>query len=158
MRLPLDFSSYERDPRDIYCSYKGINDLNSDSAYKPVLSNDIESFTADWLKNQTMICDAIANFDSRRCTIISYEDLVRTPKEVLTKLCVNFNIPFDTGMLNYFNTNDEPKALLAWKLKTLQPPDLNSVGRYKNLLSEEESQFIIDNTFVLYKKLKDYSI
>jgi len=147
-----------RDPRDVYCSYKGIKELNSKSTYVPILSQDLQSFTRDWYYNQSEILKFLNKLDKKQFKVINYEDLVLSSKTVLVKVCNFLKVSFEEKMLHYYKTNDEPVALLDWKKKTLQPPDFNSIGRYKKLLSPTEVMKIEEDTFGIYKQLKQVII
>ena len=143
-----------RDPRDVYCSYKGIAELKSTSTYIPKLSQSLESFLRDWRHNHSKILKFLQIIDANQFTVINYEDLVLETKTELVKVCDFLELSFDENMLKYYKTNDEPKALLDWKKKTLQPPDSSSIGSYKKLLFQSEVKKIESDTFELYKQLK----
>lgn len=144
-----------RNPLDVYCSYKGISELNSKSLYIPKLTQNLEIFIEEWCHNQTEIIKFARKLDQEQFTVINYEDLILKSKTVLTKVCDFLKLPFDDQMLNYYKRNDEPKALLDWKKKTLKPPDSTSIGGYKKLLLQTEVEKIQNNTFELYGKLKE---
>jgi hypothetical protein len=143
-----------RDPRDVYCSYKGIAELKSTATYLPKLSQSLKSFLRDWCQNHSEILKFTQIIDSKQFTVINYEDLILESKTELVKVCDFLELSFDENMLQYYKTNDEPKALLDWKKKTLQPPDSSSIGRYKKLLLKSEAKKIEEETFELYEQLK----
>jgi hypothetical protein len=143
-----------RDPRDVYCSYKSIAELKSTSTYIPKLSQSLESFLRDWHHDQSEILRFLQIIGPKQFTVINFEDLVLESKTELEKVCDFLNLSFDENMLQYYKTNDEPKALLDWKKKTLQPPDSSSIGNHKKLLLKSEIKKIERDTFDLYKKLK----
>jgi len=147
-----------RDPRDVYCSYKGIQELNSKSTYAPILSQDLQSFTRDWYYNQSEILKFLSKLDKKQFKVINYEDLVLKSKTVLVSVCDFLKVSFEEKMLHYYKTNDEPIALLEWKKKTLQPLDPNSIGRYRKLLSPTEVMKIEEDTFGIYRQLKQVII
>ena len=45
-------------------------------------------------------------------------------------------------MLTYYQINKsqrlEPKETIDWKRKTLEKPDVSAIGKYRDLLSDEE--------------------
>lgn len=143
-----------RDPRDVYCSYKGIAELKSESSYIPQLADNSDSFTNDWIDNQFKILQFLKKINQKQFTVINYEDLIIDSRTELSKVGNFLKLPFEEQILFYYKTNDEPKALLDWKKKTLQPPDSSSIGRYKKLLSLNEIQIIESKTFELYEQLK----
>ncbi|WP_431137280.1 sulfotransferase family protein [Psychroserpens mesophilus] len=143
-----------RDPRDVYCSYKGIADLNSKSTYIPKLPQSVKSFTDDWSQNQSKIFKFLKKLNQKQFQVIHYEDLVLDSKLQLVKVCDFLDLPFEEKMLRYYETNDEPKALLEWKKKTLRPLDPTTIERYKKVLSSTEVETIESNTFDIYKQFK----
>lgn len=128
-----------RDGRDVACSYKEIETLNTHSKYKPVLSSDLSAIANEWVDNNLTIS---ALGTTQEYFSIKYENLILQTEETLTKLCDFLSVPFDTNMLRYFDINKalqlEPNETMDWKMKTLQAPDPTNIGRYKNILSPEE--------------------
>lgn len=143
-----------RDPRDVYCSYKGIAELNTKSIYVPKLPQSIENFTENWKNNQSEILKFIKTLDSEQFTVINYEDLVLESESNLRKVCEFLDLEFEEKMLHYYETNDEPAALLDWKKKTLRPPDPSSIGVFKKRLSSIEIDAIENHTFGIYNQFK----
>lgn len=130
-----------RDGRDVACSYLKIKKLVTNSPYKPKLSNNIGFIAKEWVNNNNNSIDFINSFDDNRGLIVRYEDVVTNPKQFLTEVCGFLDIDFNQGMLNYYINNtlqkDEPASTLDWKMKTLEKPDKNNIGKYKLELSQE---------------------
>ena len=130
-----------RDGRDVACSYINIEKLVTDSPYKPILSTDISTIAREWIANNKKCIDFINSLNSNRSFIVRYEDIVSNPKLFLTKVCDFLDVDFDKEMLTYYIKNielhDEPISTLDWKLKTLESPDENNIGKHKKELSEE---------------------
>ena len=129
-----------RDGRDVACSYINMEKLVTDSPYKPILSTDISTIAREWVANNKKCIDFINSLNSTRSFIVRYEDIVTNPKLFLTKVCNFLGIDFDKEMLTYYIKNielqDEPISTLDWKLKTLESPDKNNIGKHKKELSE----------------------
>ena len=131
-----------RDGRDVACSYINIEKLVTDSPYKPKLSNEISTIAKEWVTNNNNIIDFINSFDSERGIIVRYEDVVTNPKFYLSKVCSFLGVDFNDEMLTYYIKNaskqDEPSSTLDWKMKTLEKPDENNIGKHKTELSQED--------------------
>lgn len=130
-----------RDGRDVACSYLNIEKLVTDSPYKPKLSNDISAIAKEWVLNNENSINFMNSFNDDRAFILRYEDLVTNPQLLLTKVCRFLGIDFNEEMLNYYINNalqkEEPISTLDWKMKTLESPDKNNIGKHKTELSEE---------------------
>lgn len=135
-----------RDPKDVYCSYRGIDMKASDSKYIPKLTNDVNLFANKWVNNHAKIVDFISNNDINNYIIIEYEDLIKNLKLNLKKLTNFLQVYYDSQMENYYLKNDEPLEFMAWKKKTLTPPDATSIGRYIELLTDSEILTIDEKT------------
>jgi hypothetical protein len=129
-----------RDGRDVACSYINMEKLVTDSPYKPILSTDISTIAREWVANNKKCIDFINSLNSTRSFIVRYEDIVTNPKLFLTRVCDFLGVNFDKEMLTYYIKNmelhDEPISTLDWKLKTLESPDENNIGKHKKELSE----------------------
>lgn len=146
-----------RDPRDVYCSYKGIAKLNSASAYVPNLPQDLDGFIKSWNQNQKQIIEFIKELNWSNYHILNYEDLVSNTQFELKEICNFLEVNFTDEMLSYYTSNDEPQDLLDWKKKTLKPPDVSSIGQYSKLLQIDEIQKIVSKTFDTYTSLKTFN-
>lgn len=144
-----------RDPKDVFCSYRGISELKSDSKYIPKLPNEIKPFINEWCDNHNQVLNFIDNTNDINYHIVFYEDLVLDTEKTLLEINDFLDIDFDNNMLRYFEYNDEPIELLGWKKKTLKPPDSKSVGGYKNKLTKSEISEIDDKTNYIIKLLKE---
>jgi hypothetical protein len=73
--------------------------------------------------------------------VIRYEDFVTDSELYLTKVCHFLGLNFEPEMLNYFIKNakeqDEPASTIDWKMKTLEKPDKDNIGKYKMELKKE---------------------
>lgn len=130
-----------RDGRDVACSYKDIEKLDTNSPYKPKLSTDINAIAEEWTRNNQNILSFMEGLNRKEDYIsVRFEDVVGKSKEALKRLCDFLDLEFSPAMLTYYNSEfyDEPKETLDWKKKTQSEPDNSSVGRYKALLDEEE--------------------
>lgn len=131
-----------RDGRDVACSYKSIKKLNSDSPYKPILPEDIETIANEWLINNSNILRLLRIVDPSNFFSVRYEDLILATESQVKSICSFFQIPYDENMMLYYKHNklnkEEPLQTLDWKRKTLEKPDSNNIDKYKTILSGEE--------------------
>jgi len=129
-----------RDGRDVACSYLEMKSINSDSIYKPVLTDDISKIAMEWKTNNQRIFDFLSTMEPAQVKVIRYEDLILDSRKTLGEVCHFLNMSFDQNMLNYHEekNHDEPAQTMDWKKRTLDPPDKERVGRYKNSLSAIE--------------------
>lgn len=127
-----------RDGRDVACSYLALKDLVSESPYKPKLPTDIKDIAKEWAFNNESIYSYFQNLNLDRFIIIRYEDLIKNSENTLTKISTFLSISYNDKMLQYYSNNDEPESTIDWKRKTLQKLDLNNLGKYKLILSEEQ--------------------
>ena len=130
-----------RDGRDVACSYRNLNNLKTESPYKPKLSQNIRSIAEEWSGNNKIILNFSRQLNSNK-HFIRYEDLVLHSKSELHKICEFLQIPFSEEMLHYFEKNileeTEPKEMMDWKKKTLEKPDVSNIGKYVHMLTSEE--------------------
>ncbi len=134
------FLAIIRDGRDVACSYQGLKYLESDSPYKPVLPSSIPLIAEEWNKNNKMILDYFSSLQDHQHLWIRYEDLVINTEETLGEVCDFLGLDFDSQMLEYYKTENEPLETIAWKKKTKKKPDANNIGKYKVELSERDIQ------------------
>lgn len=123
-----------RDGRDVACSYRHVHDQHSDSRYQPDLPTDIRAIAEEWRDNNMA---ALRMMDDKAITV-RYEDLLVAPQEQLARLCEFLGLTFDATMLEYYTHNDEPPEFMAWKGKTLEAPDPENMGKFRNELTQDE--------------------
>lgn len=144
-----------RDSRDVVCSYLKVNELKSNSPYKPNFPNDIEAISEEWKINNERILEFTRSLNNSNFLFIKYEDLIGNPECILKK-CVNFlDLQFESSMLNYYNESLEPSALIDWKMKTNQEIDKTNSGNYLKQLNAKQISKIMLVTNSLMQKF-DY--
>jgi len=131
-----------RDGRDVACSYKSMQKLESASVYKPKLPHKIDDIANEWLANNQRVLNFFDTLPEDQKCILKYENLVTNTENELEKICKFTGLDFSGDMLNYFLHNkenqDEPAALMDWKKKTMEKPDPSNYGKYKKELMPEE--------------------
>lgn len=145
------FVTIIRDVRDVVCSYIDVNNITQNLAYKPEFSSDEIEIAKSWHTTNTNILTY--ENSSSNWVLIKYEDLLEKPEKTLRLICDFLGVQFENSMLEYNLKNKEPLEMMAWKLKTLEKPDLSRVGRYKYLLSADVQFKIMNHTAILMKKL-----
>lgn len=123
-----------RDGRDVACSYKVLANKKIDSKYAPKLSGVIKEIADEWVRNNFLIKQEIEN----GAFFLRYEDLLRSPDIELGRVCHYLGLNYDDEMLNYYKQGNEPAEFLQWKEKTLQQPDTNNIGKFRNILTKSE--------------------
>jgi hypothetical protein len=130
-----------RDGRDVACSYLEVNELKSDSKYKPKLPTEISTIAEEWSANNQNILSFLRQ-NNKKYIMVRFEDLISDTKDKMMQICQFLNIQYHENMLNYFNNSSlimkEPLETLDWKKKTLEMPDASKNGRYKNDLSQTQ--------------------
>ena len=143
-----------RDGRDVSCSYREIESLNTDSIYKPKLPQKISEIAIEWTKNNQNI---EAEMSQGNYMLVRYEDLILKTTETLKDVCDFLAVGFHQSMLNYYKMDKsnqvEPLETLDWKKKTKEKPDSNRIGYYKQNLSSRE---IVEFENIANKGLKKY--
>lgn len=130
-----------RDGRDVACSYRQLATTTFTTPYAPHLPTDITAIAHEWSTNVLAPYDVLGG-QSPRLHTLRFEDLVRAPVATLTRLCEFLRLPFSAEMLT-FNTRNteeslEPAETMLWKLKTQEPVDLSTVGRFRSHLTANE--------------------
>lgn len=131
-----------RDGRDVACSYKMMESVSDDLKYKPKLSTEITEIAQEWIENNNTVLEFFKSLDKSNNYIIKYENLLLNSKNELSSVCDFLNIDYEDNMLEYSSLNKkhnlEPIETMAWKQKTLSKPDSSNIGKYKQILSNDE--------------------
>ena len=131
-----------RDGRDVACSYKAMQDVKTESKYKPNLPFEISEIAKEWQSNNDRILNFLETLPEANAMVVRYEDLINDTINVLASICNFLDIGYSEEMLSYATKNKhhslEPAELLAWKTKTLEEPDKNNIGKYKSELKQNE--------------------
>lgn len=131
-----------RDGRDVACSYKALEKLNTDSPYKPTLPTKIGIIANEWVENNQKILAFSKMIAPSNYFSIRYEDLILSTEKQTKSLCDFFRIEYDKNMMLYYEHNksnkEEPIETLDWKRKTLQKPDKSNINKYLEILSQNE--------------------
>jgi hypothetical protein len=133
-----------RDPRDVVSSYLSLRNVSG--KYAPQLPGTITQALEEWCRNIRIIQNALARIPGNQVVEIRFENLVMHPESTLLKICEFLDEPFDPNMLAYPELNKElglePADFLEWKAKTLQAPNKAAIGKFRTVLSNEETQEI----------------
>jgi hypothetical protein len=128
-----------RDGRDVACSYLEVNRKNLGSRYAPRFPDSVERIAELWAGDVAAARDAFGRCAPGSVMELRFEELVRSPGEVLRGVCGFLGEAFDPGMLDYPRLNAEkrlePVEFLAWKENTLKAPLADRAGRYRADLS-----------------------
>lgn len=118
-----------RDGRDVVLSQRSIE----------WMSGNLPKLILDWRWKTTIAhkVGAVLNDDFLE---IRYEDLVRTPEPMLRRICSFIDEPYEPAMLNYSSTADAvvPEESLKWHRKSIRPPDVAELEKWKTHLSRSE--------------------
>lgn len=132
-----------RDGRDVACSYQKLKSIKTKSRYKPNLAYEIKDIAYEWRSNVNKIDTFLLNKEHLK---INYENLLENTEETLLKLCDFLGVPYHLKMNDFYKPkiNDEPNSTIDWKMKTLEPIDINNKSKYLDILSTHDiSQFNI---------------
>ena len=127
-----------RDGLDVAASYKGLQEIETDSPYAPDLPTSIPEIATEWVANNERVIAFLRSKPSTRWVRVRYEDVIRSPEKHLRELMHLLEVPYQKRVESYYTHNDEPEATLDWKRRTLQPPDPSRIGRYQEALTAEE--------------------
>lgn len=135
-----------RDGRDVACSYREVTAANFSSQYRPNLPQPIREIAREWRSAVLAPEVATAAGTAVHLHTVRFEDLVAEPSKTLQGICQFLGEPFSELMLQYHSRNAsdrlEPIETMAWKRRTLEPPDPTAIGRYKtDLLAAETAEF-----------------
>ena len=107
-----------RDVRDVVCSYRDLESLQTDSRYAPDLPIKIGAIAHQWSHNVQSVLNAFAQLNPARSIHVRYEDLVADPRRELIRLCEFMGESFDSEMLQFHRKSLEPDEMKAWKVLT----------------------------------------
>ena len=148
-----------RDGRDVAASYMELSKLNSNSIYKPVLPVDIRQIADQWVTNLEKCNSFFEKLSKKNRTICKYETLIKNTESELERICDFLSLNFDKNMLTYYidNLNNavEPIETMDWKQKTLLQPDVQNLGRFKAVLTNEEIS-VFERIADKFLKLNNY--
>ena len=135
-----------RDGRDVACSYRELSSVRTISAYAPRLPAQMAEIAREWAGNIAAIRESFAALGWRNVCEVRYEDLLANTEPELRRICDAIGELFDRSMLDYSEKNRreqlEPADFLAWKKRTLEPPDTSRAGRYlRDLTAADIAEF-----------------
>ncbi len=85
---------------------------------------------------------------------VRYEELLERPEEVLTKLCADIGLQFDTSMLTYDTSEKRPDtAHFLPSANATQALDRSRTGRWRSELSTEDARYIAREGGALLREL-----
>jgi len=139
-----------RDPRDVALSYKKVSYWN----------RNIMSSAQAWSRDQRTGIQLIESYPSQ-VFFIKYEDLIRTPREVIKKNCDFLGESFEPTMLDYYKNQEARKSSVAsqaWQ-NIGSPIIRDNTQKYKKELTPLEIEIIEKITYkemVHFGYLLDY--
>jgi hypothetical protein len=130
-----------RDVRDCFASASEIAESKFDSPYKPMLEQDPREFGSQWQDENLKVLSDLKT-GSNAWHTIRYEDLTTNPRACLEPALAKLGYGWDERMLDFHETNREkaiePDATMAWKTLTTRPVTSSRIGRFRDVLSEQE--------------------
>lgn len=145
-----------RDGRDVACSYREIHSKNIQTPYAPKLPISISKIAENWNVNNIYIEEFLKEFPNKQYVQITYEELLISPKSTLKKILKPLGLEIIKVQLEYYLKDKEeiePEEFFNWKEKLVQPPDINNIGKYLHLLSQNE---INEFNTIAYQSLLKY--
>lgn len=131
-----------RDGRDVACSYREVMQLDTESPYKPQLPVAIDDIAEEWSSNVNAIHASSSRVPTSNFTTVHYEDIVCDCENQMIHLCNWLGLHYNIEMLDFYKKNEtqslEPKQTMGWKNRTKTPVNDSTVGRYRQILSEQE--------------------
>jgi len=120
-----------RDPRDILLSKKTAAWSRHGHIWKHIFANRIQLRLGRFWGPRL--------FGDKYVEVL-YEDLITCPSEVLSSLCDQINIPFDSAMLSFNNAAKKLVSFdeLSWKKETMGPLICNNKEKWRTQLSDKE--------------------
>lgn len=120
-----------RDPRDMALSW----------SRNPTHPGGIAHGAQQWKRDQQQFMKNHAALRDRGLSrMIRYEELVAATEEVTRSLCAFYGLPFDSGMLGFYEnelTRRNAQTLPAWE-NLGKPVMSDNFGKYRDALSAEE--------------------
>lgn len=135
-----------RDGRDVAASYMELAKRPFDSPYAPKLPTEIGAIAEEWCINNTTALTALSLLSRQSWLQVRYEDLVTHPQRTLSHVCAFLHVPFVEEMLQFHKhvRDEEPADFIAWKGKVTEGVTASSVGRYRDVLSDEQLRSFTD--------------
>jgi len=138
-----------RDLRDVAVSSIEASAVKTTSAYAPSLSQSPEVVGKAWrLENIAMLSRIESGQFESRIRWIRYEDLVRQTQQTLEYLFDFIGVSYEPVADRFWaenrDLNTEPVETMDWKLLTREPVREDRVGRWSNVMSQEESRLLLD--------------
>lgn len=120
-----------RDPRDVLASKKKAAWSSRGHVWKHVFANRVQFL----LGHRTGPRQFSENYHE-----IIYEELISSPRNVLTALAQRIGLPFDERMLSFAGAARKlvSSSELSWKKETLGPLLKDNKGKWKSLLDPKE--------------------
>jgi hypothetical protein len=124
-----------RDPRDVVASMlKGR--LHAQNTY---------TASCRWRDEQRLCLNALVdNALADRVTLVRYEELLENPTDIIRKLMIRLNLPFEVEQLE-FHKNDkvvEHSMKSEFWSKLSEPVDTKNRGKYKDVLNQRQVALI----------------
>jgi hypothetical protein len=118
-----------RDGRDVVLSQRSIE----------WMSGNLLKLILDW-RWKTTIAHKVGVVLNDDFLEIRYEDLVRNPELMLRRICRFIDEEYEPAMLNYSSTANAvvPEESLKWHRKSIRPPDVAELEKWKTHLSKAE--------------------
>jgi len=136
-----------RDPRGIMSSYKNTGIRKGDFRK----AESVLPFCLDFLNSLTK------NKDSKKVTVIKYEDFCINPKETLIGICEFVGVIFEESMLNSINSSPEARGhvLKGNRLLRLDRQiQISEDKSWQHNLTKEELRALYDNEALLNLYIK----
>jgi hypothetical protein len=131
-----------RDGRDVAVSYRGLARRQLDGPYAPRLPLEIGAIASQWSEGFRVASAALSRLNPGAVALVRFEDLVTDPEHTLTRVCAFIGEKFESSMLSFHQRNRElnlePPSFLAWKQRSLEPPDPELVGVHRRELTPAE--------------------
>jgi hypothetical protein len=136
------FSEMERDkvqPFYIYL-YRDGRDVALSFKKAVVGEKHIYHLAKQWKQDQLMALNLGEQIGEKRFFRISYEDLTKDPKAVLSELCNRLSIPFETSMLDYYRSDESKDTAHAGNMwnNLVKPVMKHNSHKFVNELSQDE--------------------